>query len=215
MIACVVVTDGRVPSTIEACIESARQNLHGALGCTIIDDSADAEYAAYLDRTFSQFRILHNPERRGLGGAVSTAWSAALATPARYVLHLEDDFVFLAPIDLSSMAAILDANPLLSQLVLKRNPVNDVEMAAGGMMEANPSAFEDAGEYVKGPIFSFNPFLAPRKVIELANDPTQPMLERDVTDRLSVAGYHFGVLGRVTDAPLVTTTTHRSAGYHW
>lgn len=227
MISVLFLTDGRVPRTIDDAIESARNNLQGALGAIIIDDSANPDYAAYLDEAYSSFRILHHSERLGLGGAVRSAWMAAMATPCKYVVHWEDDFVAHESIDLNAMGRLLDAQPHLAQLVLKRWPWSDAEKAVGGQIEVAPDEYDDCfsddGDWVEHRtdgqslhVFSFNPCLISRKAIEVALATAENFLEQGVTDALLRAGYRFGYWGRRQDPPTVEhISISRSAGYRW
>ena len=217
LVALTIITDGRKPETISHAIESLRENLIGAVGCFIIDDSANPDYGAWLDSEFADYyRITHHTERRGLGGAVYSAWSEALKTPAKYVLHWEDDFVATTTVSLSDMTAIFNNNDQLAQLSLKRQPVNPDEQSVGGYMQMSPSQWfnSDRGYVRHSSLFTYNPCLIPRAIAKLASDDTTPMLERDVTDRLLTRGYHFGVLGTIEDEPRVEHVGgHRSTGW--
>jgi hypothetical protein len=58
------------------------------------------------------------------------------------VFHLEDDFTFNRPVDLGAMAASSIENPNLVQLALRRQPWNDEERAAGGIVEQHPDDYD-------------------------------------------------------------------------
>lgn len=83
----------------------------------------------------------------GFTGAVREGWSRALATGARYVFHAELDFIYLRPVDLAAMIAVLDAEPHLVQMALLRGPVNAAERRAGGVIEQHPDEYETVHEY--------------------------------------------------------------------
>src|ERR1700683_2449805 len=98
--AIVFVTDGR-GHYLEQAIASVQEKLRGDFTHPfIIDDSGDRSYWSWLDEKYPHFQIMHHPERRGLGGAVRSAWETVLTTTADYVVHWEDDFVLDERVDL-------------------------------------------------------------------------------------------------------------------
>jgi hypothetical protein len=60
------------------------------------------------------------------------------------VFHLEQDFTFNYPVDLTWMAETLDNHPHLAQLALLRQPWNPLEVAAGGIVEMCPDGYTQA-----------------------------------------------------------------------
>lgn len=102
----------------------------------------------------------------GFAGAIQEGWRQVLETGADWVFHLEADFTFERPVPIDRMAAVLKRHPKIAQVCLKRQPWNDAEKAAGGIVEANPDAYTQHVE--KGDIFtthracfSTNPCLYP------------------------------------------------------
>lgn len=77
----------------------------------------------------------------GFAGAIAEGWRQALQTGADWVFHLEMDFTFNAQIDVGAMIALLEEQPHLVQVALKRQPVNAQELAAGGIVEQHPGDF--------------------------------------------------------------------------
>ena len=147
MILLLVMTDGR-RSCIERTLASAHERLRGPISRRIIhDDSADPTYRAWLLRTFPDFEVVSTGRRSGFGGAIRSAWSHLARTAdqdvAKYVFHLEDDFVFRRDVDVTLMAGVLAAQPRLVQLALRRQPWNDAERAAGGIVEQHPTAYTE------------------------------------------------------------------------
>lgn len=147
MIVLLVMTDGRA-ECLERTIDSARLNLRGPITRAVMhDDSADADFAAWLDDRYPEFEHVHTGHRSGFGGAIRSAWHflmrTAEADACRYVFHLEDDFTFRRPVDLSLLSAVLGARPSLAQLALRRQPWNEDERAAGGIVEQHPEAYEE------------------------------------------------------------------------
>lgn len=152
MVLLLVMTDSR-RECIERTIASAEQYLPSSAGFwpitrrVIHDDSADSAYRAWLVETFPDWEIVSTPSRAGFGGAIRNAWAYLCATAdhddAQFVFHLEDDFTFNRHVDLGGMMAVLRGRPDLVQLALRRQPWNDAEIAAGGVVESNPDAYEE------------------------------------------------------------------------
>lgn len=152
-------TDGRKEYFSE-CFVSAMQSFPGAVMkdslILVNDDSADLEYSVFLNGLlesvcwdFGYEYLLTSPvlKKSGFGGAVNNAWSyiKGLADPEKYdfVFHLEEDFVFNRPVPLEGMRQVLDARPHVQQVALRRQPWNDIEKAAGGIVESNPDDYTD------------------------------------------------------------------------
>lgn len=139
-----VFTDGR--DYIYETIPSALAHLHGPITRKVIyDDSGDALNRSRLHDAFPTFVIAHSPEGRlGFGGAIRFMWRYLSAWGEQpYVFHLEDDFTFSRDVNLEAMIAVLDKNPHLAQLALRRQPWNDEERAAGGVVELRPDTYAD------------------------------------------------------------------------
>lgn len=77
----------------------------------------------------------------GFSGAIAQGWRQVLDTGADWVMHLEMDFTFSAPVDVAAMIELLETQPHLAQVALKRQPVNQEELAAGGIVELHPDDF--------------------------------------------------------------------------
>lgn len=143
MIGLLVMTDGR-RECIARTIPSALEMLKGTISFGVIhDDSGDRDYRRWLLREFPDFEVRSTPGRSGFGGAIRSAWSYFSTVPGlTYVFHLEDDFTFNRPVDLNAMRRILNARPYLVQLALRRQPWNDEERRAGGIVEQHPDDYE-------------------------------------------------------------------------
>lgn len=101
----------------------------------VVDDSADASYTVWLTNRLPDALVVAHPERAGLAAAIRTAW-ANLPVDTTYVIHLEDDFEFIAPIDLSAWTAPLRADPNIANVVLQRGPNNPREHEHGGILRS-------------------------------------------------------------------------------
>ena len=97
--------------------------------------------------------------RLGLSGNVRQGWRMVGGVHAEYVFHLEDDFVFTGPVPVDQMVELLETERL-AQVALKRQPVNPVEQALGGFMEANPHNYSQRQGWVRSEFgFTLNPCL--------------------------------------------------------
>lgn len=218
-IALLVITDGR-RDCLGRTLGSARTNLHGPITRrVIIDDSADPDYAAHLDRTFgARFEIVHHDQRRGFGGAIQSGWDHLADGPEPWVFHLEDDFTFNRHVDLAALARVLATHPHLVQLALRRQPVNDLEAAAGGVVEMWPDSYEDnddgqGAHWLEHRLFfTTNPSLY-RRTLTDRGWPSGDGSERAFTDQvLADDRARFAFWGRRTDQPWVHHHGDRRSG---
>lgn len=90
---------------------------------------------------FDQHVWVDDPDHElGFAGAIQAGWEQI---DTDYVFHLELDFVLLEDVPMSRMVRLLDRHPHVAQLVLKRQPWNEQEIAAGGIVEQHPEDYED------------------------------------------------------------------------
>jgi hypothetical protein len=154
-------------------------------------------------------------------GAVKAAWQWGYESGFPYLLHIEEDFRFAPALPLLDMAHILDTNPQLAQVVLKRQPWSDVEKRAGGQIETNPAAYTQCGDgsthWVEhSTLFSLNPTLIPRRTLELQWEPGGLGAEAAITQACTDAAMRFAYYGKIEDPPLCEHVGYqRSAGYRW
>ncbi|HWM94480.1 MAG TPA: hypothetical protein VN493_27240 [Thermoanaerobaculia bacterium] len=216
MMGLVVISDGRI-EYLRQCLDSMRHRLLGPVhqGWIVLDEP-EAREAAGAEAEAIGFKLIANPARSGLSGIVQTAWRAALEEPIEYLFHLEEDFTFNQPIELQALREVLDADERIAQVVLKRQPWSDAEVAAGGIVELHPRLYLDAtvgGQEValhkRG--FSKNPCLMPRRIFAR---PFPDGGEGAFGDELIAAGYHFAFWGSQKAAPVITHIgERRSAGW--
>lgn len=193
-IALVVVGDGRYGYQEQA-LASLRQHVPTGTFCywRIVDDSGGESPMAFTD----DWDVIRHPSRRGLAAAVQSAW--ALPSHVEYVWHHEEDFILTEPLELDRMVKTLEANPQLAQLVLKRQPGCPSEVAAGGIIEQHPDDYADRDGWVEHRrIFSLNPCLIPRRVVDLGWPVSN---EAGFTQQLVEAGWSFGFWGGRHDQP--------------
>lgn len=141
MIVLLVLTDGR-DEVLAQTIESARTHLWGPVSRHVMHTDAGDEHRTHLVGTYPDWEVIGG-QRRGFGGAIDRAWRYVAWGTQRYVFHLEDDFVFNRGIDLGAMAKVLDEHLHIAQLALRRQPWNDDEKQAGGIVEQWPGEYTD------------------------------------------------------------------------
>ena len=146
----------------------------------------------------------------GYTGAVQQAWAEALKTGADYVFHCELDFTYNEPVDLPRMAAVLDRRPDLVQLSLKRQPVNNEEVAAGDFVALHPDDYHetfDGGDVwlQQKRFFTTNPSLYRMSLVE-RGWPRGRYSEGKFTGRYlrDYPEHWFGIWGKKWDPPRVT-----------
>lgn len=113
----------------------------------IFDDSADRRFRARLLETFEGWTVTSWGERRGFGGTIRSAWQLLAADPTvSHIFHLEDDFRCVADVELGHLVGVLERHPHLVQVALRRQAWNDAEIAAGGIVELNPHAYDQSSD---------------------------------------------------------------------
>jgi len=128
-----VMTDGR-DNLLEETINSATENLKGSITRRVIHADNGLEHLVHLQMRYPDWEIIGG-ERLGFGGAINRAWSYIAQAEESCCLHLEDDFLFTKPVPLNGMMKILSLFTYLSQIVLCRQPWNEPERKAGGIVE--------------------------------------------------------------------------------
>jgi hypothetical protein len=156
----------------------------------------------------------------GFAGAIQFGWERVRETGAEWVFHHEADFIFNAPVPVDRMVAVLKRQPSLVQLVLKRQPWNAAEQAAGGIVE-QPSWRDDFHQRVEhGNIwtehrrfFSTNPCVYPAALCA-QGWPQVPQSEGMFTHRLlEDPDVRFAFWGAKFDPPLVEHVGATRAGH--
>lgn len=203
-VAVLLFTDGR-RDYIQPTIASLEQRLwfghrshrHARI---IVDDSADPSYAAFLDLMYGdKYEIRHHRVRLGFAGTIQDGWNA-LPAGTTHVWHAEDDFTLNQDVRLDDLVTLLEQNPHLVQVALKRQAWNEAERAAGGLVELRPDNFVEVPTPF-GPLtthrsyFTTNPSLYRVSLIE-RGWPQVPNSEGVFTHGLLVnPDAHFAMLG--------------------
>lgn len=143
MITLLVMTDGR-KTFLDPTLEATKL-ISGKITRKLIhDDSGDPRFTRYLNRQYgNEYEIYSTGRRSGFGGAIISAWERLQDDNNDWVFHLEDDFVMQSLVPLSEMATIMDRNPHIVQMALRRQPWNEQEKAAGGIIEMDPDSYEE------------------------------------------------------------------------
>lgn len=203
-ISLVVITDGR-QSCIEQTIDRFNQVInYNFFEKLIINDSGDRRYHNFLVNRFPEFNIVSHEQRRGLAGAVQSAWSS-VNPEVDYVFHLEDDFLFNKSIDINHMAFLLRTNPQLVQMALVRASVNPPEEEVGGFVFQHLEDYSQKEDYFQhGRLFTLNPCLYPMSTVKMGWPDHGGESEFTTKVHSIDKDYRFGFYGNIYDEPLVT-----------
>lgn len=220
MIALLLMTDGRDETLMQTAISSYK--LFGDITEWWIHDDSGQGFERFSK--FPGWKVIGHPEgRQGFGGAIRYAWSQLREqSDAKWIFHLEDDFLFNRNVNLNAMIEVLEANPYLAQMALRRQAWNAAEKAAGGVIEMNPEAFLQAHTRLTddtlqpwichSQFFTTNPCLYSRDLIETRDWPTGDFSEGKFTHQLLSDGRMFGYWGEKTDTPWVEHVGHTRNG---
>lgn len=139
----VIIGDGR-DAYLSRCVASIG-HLHGDVTEQwMYDDSGDPTYRRHLATRYPEWRHINAGPRQGCAGAFQQVWQQVFAgTQARHVFLIEQDFEFFRHIDLDMMAELLDERPYLAEVALLRQPWNEHEKHAGGIVEWHPDWYTD------------------------------------------------------------------------
>lgn len=110
------------------------------------DDYHDRSFASAVEnlpKVDAVVTVDDRDHKLGFAGAIQQGWEDILDLGADYVFHLELDFTFCEPVDLHAMIDLLERQPHLAQVSLKRQPWNERERAAGGIVEADLDDFTE------------------------------------------------------------------------
>jgi len=200
----VVITDGR-----QDCISQTIQCLNQVINYPffekiIINDSGDSRYHYFLSNHFNDFNIISHETRRGLAGAVQSAW-ASVSHDTEYIFHLEDDFLFNQYVDIDKMINLLNTKETLTQMALVRGAVNPPEQEVGGFVFQNLHDYHQRdGWFDHKRLFTLNPSVY-KKELTTIGWPDHGG-ESEFTNKLHSLNeeYCFGFYGDIYDKPWVT-----------
>lgn len=207
-IALLIMTDGR-RDYIGETVSSAFYNLDGPIiEKWMHDDSGDEDNRRWLESRFPSFTHIGQGPRRGFGGAYDFAWKTLAAqSKADYIFNLEDDFTFNRIIPLEDMIQVLEENPNVYQMALRRQAWSSEEIRVGGVIERWPESFHQQPNWISHRLFfTTNPSLYRKSLIETRTYPNVKDSEGHFSQSIvaSDPDAQFGYWGRKTDAPWVT-----------
>lgn len=167
---------------------------------------ASAASMLRLEGGFDQHVTVDDSDHRlGFAGAIQAGWEQIQTD---WVFHLEADFTFNEPVQIAEMIELLKGRPHLAQVALKRQPWNEFERAAGGIIEQSPADYRDVSdgharwtEHQR--FFTTNPSVYSRGLVDLGW-PQVAESEGIFTLQLIELGRSFAYLGGKFDAPRVT-----------
>lgn len=179
-VALFITTDGRLE-----CLEKTMASLSEKVNYPfaqkfIICDSLDSGFRSEVAKLAAKydFYVMHFMIKAGFAGVYRVAWQE-IEEDITHVFNSEDDFTYNVPVDIEEMGKVLDDNPHLVQLCLKRQPWNEQEKKAGGIIECWPQLYKEFKLIYQGDdgtdkkvywcehnlFYSTNPSLTPISVI--------------------------------------------------
>lgn len=202
-----VLTNGRrdcIERTL-ASLEEQLDPLPPAHLRVIVDDSGDEKYRTWLARRFPSYKIAATPRTAGYARAMRAALIRAAAMPVDWLWVAEDDFVYRSRVDVAGMATIMEADPGIAQLVLKRQAWFQSELAAGGLIERfDPALFVEREGWLEHRVFwSMNPHLARRALYASIPWPLGSDSEKAFGRLVFAQGLRVGLMGGRADPPVV------------
>lgn len=229
----IVLTNGR-----RDCISETIPSLSAAIDTGsarrfIVDDSGDTEYQSWLAESFPRWTILKTRGNSGFDGAYRFIWQLGKFTNQEYMLVCEDDFTFNKPIDVNTWASPMHLNPNIAQVALVRQPWNEREKLAGGLLRSwGESSFFQAAGFGRSKVnwlehtmyFTTNPFICRTALMKTGPDwPTGPDSEGRYGFDLRREGFcgidgedvRFAYLGSFDDEPWVHHIGHTRAGSNY
>lgn len=174
MITVMVVSDGRREYLEQAWPSLNMLYAQPITRRVIHDDSGDPTFHAWLTATFPDAELVTTPQRSGFDGAMRSAraWLTD-HDDNEFVWWHEQDFRLTRAIPLLRLADTLRQRPHLAQLALRRQPWNDDERSAGGIVEQHPDDYIEVGDHLEHRrFFTTNPALIPRRFITDYQWPT-------------------------------------------
>jgi len=170
-VALFIVTDGRMDclkQTLASLFEKVKYDFAQKF---IICDSLDANVRSEVSRLVEPYDmyVMYFMIKAGFAGVYRAAWQE-INDDITHVFNSEDDFTYNFNVPIGLMADVLDTNPHLVQLCLKRQPWNEQEKKAGGIIECWPDLYTENTNGLwswseHNLFYSTNPSLTPVSII--------------------------------------------------
>lgn len=184
-VALFVVTDGRMEclkQTLASLSEKVKYDFaQKFIVCDSLDENVRRE-VGWLGEQYGMY-VMYFMVKAGFAGVYNAAWKE-IQPDITHVFNSEDDFTYNVPVDIEQMIKVLDTNTHLVQLCLKRQPWNEQEKQAGGIIECWPDLYIERKRFIRGEtegentwmhevfwsehnlFYSTNPSLTPKFVID-------------------------------------------------
>ena len=200
----VILTTG-TRDTLERTVESFDAQVSGPIGRKMIVVDGKAQ------PSFDGWETV-NVRAGGYGAAVAAGIRVAVGSGQPWVFWSEDDFLFDRPADLGELQAEMDDHPDLVQMSLLRQAWYRHELDAGGVVEADPDAFECRGRHLRHRAYwTMNPHLTRRLFLAGHPWPKGKWSEAQFAERVFAESHtHAGVWG--DGSPWVTHIGEVKAG---
>ncbi|WP_074848191.1 hypothetical protein [Gordonia westfalica] len=192
---------------------SIRDHVTGITDVVLIDDSNNRDHTNH----WSQYGTVIEGHGRGYAHTMQLACTVMAGD---YTLFVEEDFQFIADVDLKELTDILDTERDLAQIALLRDPFYDYE--TDGVLEGlevcrqrlealgKHRVIEDRGDHIaQDLVHTTNPAVW-RREAWLDGWPQQPDSERVKSTQLRQQGWKFGWMKTQT---LLHTGQHEGTGY--
>lgn len=214
MITLLIMTHNR-KDTLAKTIESLNRYLYGRVDRRVIhSDARDPAYNDWLTQFTPEYELMINEGTHGFGPAIQNAWSEL--HDSDYILHWEDDFVLKEKLNVDFLRWILTTQPDLAQIALKRQPWNEVEKSAGGIVESDPDSYIEVTQYgytitKHDKFFTTNPCLYNKSIIDIGW-PTTKHSEGIFSISMRERGLKSAFFGGKFDPPKVEHIGYDRAG---
>lgn len=198
--------------TLKQTIASLDEQLDGPVGRKII--CVDAEEVPF--EPFPGWEAIPMGESRGYAHAMRRAQHYEMASGQPWVAHFEDDILLNGPLDLREMQRVMEENPDLAQLSLKRQAVHPEELEIDDMLGWRPPESFDVrdGVVAHRSFWAATVSLTRRRFLAEHPWPLEGDSERRFGNRLFRENrrVYAGILGGLGDQPRITHIGHERAG---
>jgi hypothetical protein len=199
--------------TLEQTIASLDEHLDGPVGRKII--CVDAEDVPF--EPFPGWEAIPMGESRGYANATRRCQQVEIESGQPWILHVEDDVLLNGPFDLREMQRVMEENPDLAQLSLKRQPWHEEEVEAGDMLGwRSPESFDvRRGVVAHRSFWAATISLTRRRFLAEHQWPLEGDSERRFGNRLFRQNprLYAGILGGLEDRPRITHIGRERAGH--
>jgi hypothetical protein len=192
-LALVVIGNGRLP-LLHRAVESF-EDYCDADHWLMVDDSGDRAVARELFRYFPNFHIESHEANKGMASAVQAGFHLVRQTDATHIFWLEEDMVLTGEPPIEDVIRTLNGYPHLAQMLFERQPLTPQEVEAGSVHGAMEPIADMPKWVMHRHIFSLNPCIIPRHIIDTYDWPSGPIgvgNETGFTNKLLDDGYTFG-----------------------